>query len=491
MESNQTTTVGTEATNRSVAGPLLLATALGALLLAGLFSGLCYEERTGRMRTAIQLDQAPPSVMFASVVLGGFRGILSDILWLRASYLQDSGQYVELVQLADWITRLEPESSEIWEFHAWNMAYNVSVFMPDDETRWRWVQSGIRLLRDEGLRFNPGDPQLHAQLAWLFHHKIAGFTDTSNGYYKQRLAAEMEALCPGGRPPFQDPAAMAHLQTAVRLDPVRVRELEARCGPLDWRVPETLAVYWAHLGTLAPRGRGTMLCRRILYQSLASSFFRGTLIPDPRGQCDVRLTRTSLADPALAAFVQVLQEVPDASMEESVSNFVHDAILVLNAFGNGSRSDELLALLRKRYPKGDFGATAAEYSAREPEFVAMHAHGAEPLALVEGYLDRHWRAVMRQDPSTSAAAWGVAEQMWKSYEKRTPPVVRPRLNTPSFDQFARAVFDRVMADATPAMRHLLKNDWREKMEMHALEMTNDETPKSERNPKLESQGHRP
>lgn len=453
---------GTAARRHRSAGPVLLATALAALLLAGHFSSLCYEERTRRMKTAIDLDQAPPAVLFTSVVLGGFRGILSDILWLRASHLQDNGQFVELVQLSDWVTRLEPESSETWEFHAWNMAYNVSLYMPDDDTRWRWVQSGIRLLRDEGLRFNPGDPQLHAQLAWLFHHKVAGFSDTANGHYKQRLSAEMEALCPGGRPAFRDTAAMARLQAAARIDPVRVHEIEALCGTLDWRTPETLAVYWSYLGTLAPRGRGTMVCRRILYQSLASSFFRGTLVPDPQGVCDVRLTRTELAGPALGAFLDVLRESSDESMEGSVSNFIHDAILVYHAFGDSAHSDELMSLLRKRYPGGNFGATTAEYCTREPDFVALHAHGAESLALIEGYLDRHWRAVVRQDPITSEAAWGVATQMWKSFEKRTPPEVRRRFNVPPFDRFARAVFDRVATSAQPPGRRLLDRDWKDR-----------------------------
>lgn len=445
-------------------GRVLLVVAVASIAAAALLNSLCYRERTARMRTVERLDQAPPPVLFTSVVLGGFRGILSDILWLRASYLQDAGQYVELVQLSDWITRLEPESSETWSFHAWNMAYNVSVFMPDDETRWRWVQSGLRLLRDEGLLFNPADPELHAQLAWLYHHKIAGFTDTANGYYKQRLAAEQEALFPGGRPPFHDAAAMDRACRAARLNPVRMRELEAAYGPMDWRIPETHAVYWARQGTLAPAGRKATLCRRILYQSLASSFFRGTLAPDPEGRCDVRLTRTALADASLSAFLDVLRDVPHSGMEESVSNFVHDAILVYNAFGDDARAQGLLNLLRGRYPAGDFGATPAEYCTREPDFAAMHAHGAEPLALVEGYLDRHWRAVARRDAATSQAAWGVATRMWRSFEEKTPPQVRKRFNVPPFQRFARAVFDRALSSSPAAARSMLEKDWKERME---------------------------
>ncbi len=91
------------------------------------------------LTAAEPIDNAPPIVVFSTVILGGFRGIIADVLWLRISYLQEQGRIFELVQLADWVTKLEPRNTEIWAFHAWNMAYNVSVMMQDDADRWRWV----------------------------------------------------------------------------------------------------------------------------------------------------------------------------------------------------------------------------------------------------------------------------------------------------------------------------------------------------------------
>ena len=43
------------------------------------------------------------------MALGGFRGLLADILWIRAISLQEQGKYFELVQLADWIQKLQPK----------------------------------------------------------------------------------------------------------------------------------------------------------------------------------------------------------------------------------------------------------------------------------------------------------------------------------------------------------------------------------------------
>ena len=82
-------------------------------------------------------DQMTPLVAFTTVALGGFRCIIADVMWVRASRLQEEGKYFELVQLADWITKLEPRFPEVWAFQAWNMTYNISVLFTTPEDRWR------------------------------------------------------------------------------------------------------------------------------------------------------------------------------------------------------------------------------------------------------------------------------------------------------------------------------------------------------------------
>src|ERR1041385_697210 len=69
------------------------------------------------------LENAPPVLAFTTVALGGFRGLISNLLWMRASQLQEDDKYFEMMQLADWITKLEPHFPQVWVFEAWNMAY--------------------------------------------------------------------------------------------------------------------------------------------------------------------------------------------------------------------------------------------------------------------------------------------------------------------------------------------------------------------------------
>ena len=157
-------------------------------------NGLSYTDRAE--------DGDPPMVVLG-VAMGAMRGLFVNYLWLRATSAKEDGQFYESVQLAQMITRLQPRLPQVWTFHAWNLAYNISVTTQTPQERWGWVNSGINLLRNEGLRANPNDMHMHKELAWIFLHKVAGFTDDSNRYYKKQFAYEWTNVL--GRKPMIDP----------------------------------------------------------------------------------------------------------------------------------------------------------------------------------------------------------------------------------------------------------------------------------------------
>ena len=99
------------------------------------------------------LENAPPALAFATVAMGAFRGLVVDILWMRADKLKEEGQFFDAKQLAEWITVLQPRFAAVWDFQAWNMAYNISVAIPKTQPaeRWKWVRNGYELLRDKGI----------------------------------------------------------------------------------------------------------------------------------------------------------------------------------------------------------------------------------------------------------------------------------------------------------------------------------------------------
>jgi hypothetical protein len=213
-------------------------------------------ETLGLTRTAV-LENAPPVLMFTTVALGGFRGLIANALWIRANDMQESGKYFEMVQLADWITKLQPTITTVWVHQAWNMAYNITVKFPDHEDRWIWVKRAIELLRDQAIKYNPKEPMLYRELGWIFQHKMGHYMDDATETYKKEWGLEMNKLFGNKKANFdelinpQTPEQTERarlLREKYKMDPAVMKEVDQKYGPLEWRLPEAHAVYWGFYG---------------------------------------------------------------------------------------------------------------------------------------------------------------------------------------------------------------------------------------------------
>lgn len=143
----------------------------------------------------------PPEVA-VGIAMGAFRGVFVNFLWIRANNLKEAGRHYEAIELAKAITKLQPRFPQVWVFHAWNLAYNISVMTQTASERWQWVKAGVALLRDEAIPANPNDLLLHKELAYIYLHKIQGITDDANQYYKRQMAKEWQIVL--GAPPQPD-----------------------------------------------------------------------------------------------------------------------------------------------------------------------------------------------------------------------------------------------------------------------------------------------
>jgi len=180
-----------EHVRRVVCLVLFLLFLLGA---AGMQPILDSTRDTFASQTYIGEGARDPQIVLLTHLLGGFKGLLVDAVWLRAVALQQEERFWELYQLYDWMGKLEPHLEKIWVFNGWNMAYNLVAELDNSESRWQWVARAIEYMRDEGLKYNPKSGQIMQQIAWTFHHKIGKTADYHHFYYKHRWALIMNAV---------------------------------------------------------------------------------------------------------------------------------------------------------------------------------------------------------------------------------------------------------------------------------------------------------
>lgn len=334
--------------NAKASTSILVLLAAGLLALAAVWGG---HAPVPTATQTIMMSEAPPGVRFISVALGGFRGLFADILWVWAADLQEEGRFFEVAQLSEWITKLEPRYAEVWAYHAWNMAYNITAVVPDPADRWHWIRNGIRLLRDEGIPANPANPKLYWELGWLFYDKAGGRWDEATSFYRIAWAGEITKLLGGGLADYpvierNEKAFRALAMVGLKVDVMK--RLDQEYGPLDWRLPETHAIYWGYRGQSFP-ARDALWCERLVWMGLTETLKGGSLLFIPAQHTYQRGPRLDVA----VKGIRRCEEIPpegDPLVTLAISSFLREAVLYLYAFQNPAGAESALRLLKKFQP---------------------------------------------------------------------------------------------------------------------------------------------
>jgi tetratricopeptide (TPR) repeat protein len=124
----------------------------------------------------------------SGVVMGGFKGIASDILWIRADEYWHRGEWHRAMPMYRIITWLQPHFVEAWSLGGWHLAYNMSVYTKDKKQSQTFIKEGLEFLR-EGITKNPGIYDLYFELGWTYFHKLEDY-DNAVKYFKKTVKYE-------------------------------------------------------------------------------------------------------------------------------------------------------------------------------------------------------------------------------------------------------------------------------------------------------------
>jgi hypothetical protein len=428
-------------------------------------------DKLGLTRTQ-PLENAPPVLAFTTVALGGFRGLISNALWIRANDLQDDDKFFEAAQLADWITKLEPHFVQVWIVQAWNMAYNISVKFKDYSDRWRWVNRGIELLRDEGLRYNPNEILLYRELAWFFQHKMGANLDDANMYYKQQWANQMARVFATNAPNLDElinpqtadqRARLALLTNEYKMDPKFMKEVDQRYGPLEWRLPESHAIYWAAKGLEAAKEHpdkvkqdDKITLERVIYQCMQLSFQRGRMIANPYVRTFTFGPNIDIIPKVSAAYEKSANE--DKNYHDHIlnahRNFLRDAVYFLYVNNRIQDAAYWFKYLGEHYPDktildGDPNSfprnvTLDDYCVGRVEEDVKDTNSRDRIkAIIEGMLATSYeRLAIGQDQEAAGYAL-LAEKVRTTYESKTASRT-DALRIEPMTELKREVLDRLL-----------------------------------------------
>jgi len=523
-------------------------------------------------------EDLPPSFAFATIATGAFRGLVVDVLWMRADKLKEDGQFFDARQLAEWITILQPRFASVWVFHAWNMAYNISVAIPATQydQRWRWVRNGYELLRDEAItKYKLSNIELYHELARILQHKMGGLSDDVHKYYKLQLALMMDPLLNSednqltrsdngyfdalAETPADweamvadpnvaalvkalksadsafsdedtfartylslrqnsqrfDPAAARtiddqrgtdalkkfdlfakayELRKTWKLDPALMREVNQTYGPidfadpnrhlpLDWRHPDTHAIYWAVKGLrVAARDPsrevevGETNTDRIVSHSLQNLFRNGRLfihdaplnvpaenaLQEPPTQVirkevflrpDLRMF-----EPYNRATLANIEKYKDdkgtyQTMQNGHRNMLKNAVLLFYQAGHKAQAQRVYSQMRKRYPLDEFKSPVVEAYVKkrfDEEFESITINDAKEM-IVAILREAYFRLAIRDDDE-AAGREDLAKEIWRHYQSKYRD--ENRIDLPEFNLLRYTALQDFLADEqfTPNLR---------------------------------------
>jgi len=452
------------------------------LLAVALLVGVSFAQRSlNRDREKLELtrieylENAPPVLAFTTMALGGFRGLIANALWIRATDLQDQDKFFEMAQLADWITKLEPHFVHVWLVQAWNMAYNISVKFKDFPDRWRWVKAGIELLRDDGLRFNPNETLLYRELAWFFQHKIGENLDDANMYYKDEWAKEMYTVLGKNKPNLdelihprtEDQTNRAKLLVEkYKMDPQFMKQVDERYGPLEWRLPEAHAIYWGAMGLKRAEENPTKIStndlitlRRVIYQSMQLSFHRGRLVENPFAGAFEFGPNLEIIPKVSAAYEQAAQE--DESNRDHIlrahRNFLRTAVYFLYEYNRLADAAHWYKYLGTKYPDKPLidgrpdsfprNVTLIEYVLSQIGTDINETSRNRVQAAIEGMFRNAYDSLLLGEEDRYAGYKLLARQVWETYQAKIPKDGLARVGLRPLEDNDREILNRYLNPA--------------------------------------------
>jgi tetratricopeptide (TPR) repeat protein len=117
------------------------------------------------------LGEVDPTSETIKLVTLGMRGIAANVLWSKSTEYHKKKDWTNLAATLKQVAKLQPNFVSVWEFQAWNIAFNVSVEFDDYRQRYRWVIKGLDYLR-EGMKYNEREALLPSTMGWFIGQKI-------------------------------------------------------------------------------------------------------------------------------------------------------------------------------------------------------------------------------------------------------------------------------------------------------------------------------
>jgi hypothetical protein len=320
--------------------------------------------------------------------------------------------------------------------------------------------------------------------------------DDGNVYYKQQWAAEMT--------PFFGPhgtnfSELINPQTAeartnvqmlrekYKIDPAFAQKVDGQYGPLDWRLPEAHAIYWAAQGLDVAKKNPDKIkqddlitLRRNIYQSMLQAFHHGRIIEDPFNKTYALEPNLELTSKVNDAYETLMRE--DAQNRDHIAtahrNFLKDAVYFLYENNRMPEAVRWYKALGEKYPNKTIldndtnsyprNLTLDEYSVGRVQEEVGDTSQERTTGVIEGLLARSYYDLAIGQDDRAVAFKLLARKVYDHYVSKTDTHgINVRTPLPPYDVLNRTVLNDLLNTQNPVLPYAARAVIRSQLGMTA------------------------
>jgi hypothetical protein len=248
------------------------------------------------------------------------------------------------------------------------------------------------------------------------------------------------------------------------MDPQFMKEVDERYGPLEWRLPEAHAIYWAALGLKKAAENPTKVkeddlitLRRVIYQSMQLSFQRGRLVTNPFAQAFEFGPNLEIIPKVNFAYEQAAKE--DAANRDHIQrahrNFLRDAVYFLYEYNRVADAAQWFKYLAVQYPDKTLldgktnslprNLTLDQYAVARVQGDVSDSGGHDRTeGVIEGLLVNSFRSMALGEDEPAAGFRLLAQQVWSAYQRAMPKERLGAIGLRPFEEIDQEVRKRML-----------------------------------------------
>jgi hypothetical protein len=297
--------------------------------------------------------------------------------------------------------------------------------------------------------------------------------DDAHLYYKQAWANEMARVFGKEKAPNLDELInpktederqrAAVLRETFKMDPRFMKEVDKLYGPLEWRLPEAHAIYWAAQGLEQARQNEKRInpddlitLRRVIYQSMQLSFQRGRLIENKVDRHFEFGPNLAIIPRVSAAYQQAMIDDPKNRdhIETADRNFLRDAAFFLYTYNQEGEAIKWYKILAEKYPdKGllDFEPNSLPKNLSLDQYAIARIQGEvgdagreKTKAVLEGLERQAYKSLAVDEDDRYLGMDALAKKIWQHYYEKIKGDPEVRLTIPPLKEIKQDVLQRLL-----------------------------------------------